>query len=261
MGRACIVLLTTRITTTQHQSHDTTSIARHTLVSCLKQQSSESVCEFAMEYNTAYLHNRILYLLNEGPFIEGPLEVDIQRVESHRTLLMTACKHGFADHVSSLIELKANPDIQDRNGRTALHHAVLAKNSDIACELLMNTKVNVNIQDTDGNTALHCAVMSRDMEVITDLILGTLVDVNIRNHEGKTAMEYAWNCVEIFDLLFRAGTELDCRRPLPEDADPQVAEIIRAWNTKMHLLNWFAATRCVPREERVRMIIGAAEAI
>ena len=64
------------------------------------------------------------------------------------------------DIIKSLIAGGANPNIQDRNGWTALH--VGAKNGFAeAVEILIAGGANPNIQDNDGWTALHQVIIGR----------------------------------------------------------------------------------------------------
>ncbi len=91
----------------------------------------------------------------------------------HRTALMhaTIAKHDAA--VAHLLQSGADPNVQDRNGRTALHFAVQEHVSTIT-KLLLNHGATVDCRDENGNTPLFNAVFnSRERgEVIAVLLQG-----------------------------------------------------------------------------------------
>ncbi len=106
-----------------------------------------------------------------------------------------------------LLNCKANPNIQDNSGKTALMYAVQSKHhwvdsTELLCDYKpeyfnretmerepVNMKTDVNIQDNLGNTALIYASMwcrPKCAEVL--LKCGALVD--LQNNEGKRVMNY-----------------------------------------------------------------------
>jgi len=108
-------------------------------------------------------------LANEDPFI-------------------TAARRGHTNNVKQRI--KKNPtivNIQDSYGETALMYAVLEKFPFVVDELI-DGKADVNIQNNDGITALF---LTTTLTIINKL-LNAGADVNIKNKEGDTAiMKYA----------------------------------------------------------------------
>jgi ankyrin repeat protein len=91
--------------------------------------------------------------LNMGNKIPAFLNYDI---EDGNNLLHIAAKRGFTNSVNFLLEKSANPNLQNKQGFTALHHAVT-------------------------NYHFRC---------VTSLVKGS-TDVNIVNHAGKTALDIA----------------------------------------------------------------------
>jgi len=93
--------------------------------------------------------------------------------------------------VKDLLDTKANPEITDKAGKTAL---MLAVENNAAIEIistLLNAKANPNIKDKSGKTALMLAVeKNSSIEIVKFLIdHGARTDMGDKN--GKTALDFA----------------------------------------------------------------------
>lgn len=110
-----------------------------------------------------------------------------------QTPLMFALKSKQPVAFAELLwKYKANIDIADKAGRTALMHLSddVVFEGDEVFSWLFAKKVNLNRQDNDGNTALLInAVTYRDEP--TELLLKAGADPNIRNEMGHTALTRA----------------------------------------------------------------------
>lgn len=97
---------------------------------------------------------RGLWRINEG-------NVDI-RDARQRTPLMAAAKNGQCSVVEELLkELNADPELEDMDGNTALHHAILNGNRTTA-KILMENGANPDLINQEGKTPLHLAVINDD---------------------------------------------------------------------------------------------------
>jgi ankyrin repeat protein len=67
-----------------------------------------------------------------------------------------------------LLDNKANPDITDVKGTTALHYATIFKNYEIAV-MLIEHKANVELKDIRQKTAFDYAVIANDDKLINIL--------------------------------------------------------------------------------------------
>jgi hypothetical protein len=83
----------------------------------------------------------------------------------------------------------ANIDIQDAQGSTPLHLALIHAFPDIVYDLLYKD-ANVNLQDIGGSTPLHIAVMTGDIELV-DIIAASGADIGIKDALGFTPLERA----------------------------------------------------------------------
>jgi len=125
---------------------------------------------------------------------KADVKATINAMDSNQnTPIMLALDKGYDLLASFLIGQGADPWLQDRYGRTALHLSAgknLASSTKAILKLDNTTKENVNLKDTGGNTALHYAVMTGD-ETLVSLLLGKGADPRIENSDKKTAMNLA----------------------------------------------------------------------
>ncbi|BFZ07106.1 hypothetical protein BsWGS_10145 [Bradybaena similaris] len=112
-----------------------------------------------------------------------------------------------------LLQAGANPNIQDKNGKTALMYAA-ERNVTKFCEMLMNYSADVGIQDSRGKTAYMYVTDSQCLQVLLSpaanvanckfnyecgpvksqnkkLYRPLPEYLNIKDNEGKTALMYA----------------------------------------------------------------------
>lgn len=103
--------------------------------------------------------------------------------------------------LAALLEAGADIHATDKNGVTALHHAVRFRNP-IAVKTLIEHGANVNQAcRKSGSTPLHRAVMSTgapgtagkqaEAREIVALLLAAGADPSVRNRLGKTPGDYA----------------------------------------------------------------------
>ncbi len=99
------------------------------------------------------------------------------RDNQRRTPLMLATIGGHTHIVGALLNSHAQPDLKDRNGRTALMHAsasmdALMKSATQIAGLLLRDDVaaNPNIKNKKGRTALRYAIDSHNLDLIRLLI-------------------------------------------------------------------------------------------
>jgi len=132
--------------------------------------------------------------------------IDIQdkrgRTVLHLALENTDSNKSVIDYLSS----KADVSIQNREGNTPLHIAVMSDLSEITLQMLRgrHSTEAANTLNGHGRTPLHDAVLRNN----TDLVqaIGQIANVNIRSHDGKIALHYAvtekaTTCLELLLML------------------------------------------------------------
>ncbi len=138
--------------------------------------------------------------------------------------LHVAAEFGFLESIELLLKnnANANVNVQDNEGRTPLHLAVLGKNLP-AVEILLKYNADINILDKSDKSALHYAIEKKNLEVIKVLCNQAKINFKIQNksssdgifsamkgHEGKTILQQAVsvNNVNVTQIL------LDCKPDL-----------------------------------------------
>ena len=114
--------------------------------------------------------------------------------EIGRTALMIACEFGHLEVVQLLLKANANPNIGDKNGRTAIYYIMMLNDTKTPqsnekmmsdkleiLQLLIVSGINVNIKDRNGITALMTASFFGFTEAVK-LLLQAGADPNIEKH-------------------------------------------------------------------------------
>jgi ankyrin repeat protein len=89
--------------------------------------------------------------------IRAGADLNAQDVTNGWTPLVWSLKEGQAVSAKELIDAGSNPNLRDRNGKTALMHAAdLGYKSSYqeVVQHLLTSGADLNIQDNDGQTAL-----------------------------------------------------------------------------------------------------------
>lgn len=112
----------------------------------------------------------------------------INAVEDSGYLPLTlACYNGNSDVALYLIS-----HVQDVNGSSKMGTPLMAavfKNDMSLVEALLSQKADPNLADVNGTTALHYAILGRN-EMIIELLLAANADVNFRDKRGNSALDY-----------------------------------------------------------------------
>lgn len=115
-------------------------------------------------------------------------------LNNHNILRQPGDWHNFSNYFKNVKKLyKNNIDLIDEKGNTALMIDKLHwgyEYDNLLIKYFINEKANLNIQNQDGDTALHIAVRDRQSEQVA-LFLQSGADDTIKNNEGETAFEMA----------------------------------------------------------------------
>lgn len=151
-------------------------------------------------YAKSYWKYHILFALGPEPLIHNlwikllkkrTMDQTISDEHDHR-ILWEAVERGQEGVVSLLLEVgKANVEVQDKDGRTALLWAAEYGHDTVIRLLLEVGKANVEARDKNGWTALVLAAIYGDEAVVKLLLEIGKVDIEARDKEDRTPLLWA----------------------------------------------------------------------
>ena len=97
---------------------------------------------------------------------------------------------GHADSTSQILSLGANPDIQDRKGRTPAHCAC-SKGQFEAMKILEANNADLWMANVRGDLPIHDAVHSGRKDLVRWLLKMKPEGVNCGNQDGKCPIHIA----------------------------------------------------------------------
>ena len=106
--------------------------------------------------------------------VKNGVDVNYQDESSGSTALILSCQYNFIDLVTFLIDNKADINLQEKNGKTAL--MVSAGVSEELFNLLLSKGADPKIKASDGTTALTEACMGILRENVSLVVVQTLID-------------------------------------------------------------------------------------
>ena len=124
-------------------------------------------------------------IINDQPIL---LEEEDATFSFEQSLLQAA-QAGHNNDIIMLLELGANVDYQNEEGRTALIFASQTGHYQVV-ELLLKKNADPNLQTQKGSTALTYASENGHYQVV-ELLLQENADPNLQTQKGSTALTYA----------------------------------------------------------------------
>lgn len=125
-----------------------------------------------------------------------------------RTPLFIASARGHVDVVSRLVQAKANPNIRDRDGSSAIMEA--AKNNHLSIVQLLTPSTDFNIVDNDGFTIFNYALWSNNNDMI-NYVFDYCTNINHVDNNGKTYLHHALELQRnqhVISLLLNKGIDI-----------------------------------------------------
>ncbi len=141
---------------------------------------------------------------------------------------MSQSGEGDINELIKLIDAKANIDIKDRFGSTALILASRLGYFELVAKLI-DAKANIDIQNNFGYTALIMASLYGYFKCTTKLI-GAKANIDIKNKDNKTAIDMA-KTQEIKDML------IDYKK---SQIIEELVEVLPFPTAVVHIYNWIA---------------------
>ena len=168
------------------------------------QSQSQSLILIAAEKTEFMYHIGIFeMIINHQPILMKEEDIAFTFEQS----LLQAAQAGHNNDVIILLELGANVDYQNEEGKTALMLAISGGHEHII-QTLIAAGTNVNIQDYCGNTPLVIGLnfpSSNSHIQVVKLLLKENADPNLQNQNGETALMVAsqQNHFKVVELLLK----------------------------------------------------------
>ncbi|KAI9749070.1 MAG: hypothetical protein M1835_001645 [Candelina submexicana] len=126
-------------------------------------------------------------LLNWGANVD-----EVENSDTAETALHVAARMGFVAEAEVLLRRGADIDAQTAAFRTPLLLAFEAENNGLEMvELLLRWDANLEIEDEDGDTALHYAVVDSANEPIVQALLDKGASIKHKDKAGQTPLDQA----------------------------------------------------------------------
>lgn len=112
---------------------------------------------------------------------------------------------AYAAYLKVFLNWGTDPDLQDRDGRTALH---LHQDNLGSVKILIESHANVNLQDNSGDTPLHVSAR-KGRTAVAVILMNTGASTSKVNNENQTALDTAavHGNLECFRKMFDHATE------------------------------------------------------
>ena len=122
--------------------------------------------------------------------------------------LYQAAGNGKPAEVAGLLERGVDANSRTKSGSYALNAAAVENEVDVI-RILVDHKANPNVQNRQGDTPLICATKYAGGKAETvELLVKAGTDLSIRDNSGKTALDYARDKgqQEAIAIMERAGS-------------------------------------------------------
>jgi len=190
----------------------------NTVITLAAGHRQSGVLEFLLQHSGGAgwvgQHGRMEFALENGSTLSMRLLKAVPQTRWQSSWLPISARQGLLDVTLALIASGQDPNMRDRQGRTALWYAA-AQGQVAVAKALLSKGADPVVADNDGNTALHKAALSSDTGVM-QLLLQRESDqkqINAINHDGSSPLHLAASGGRNaqLKLLLAAGADKDQR--------------------------------------------------
>lgn len=123
-------------------------------------------------------------------FLSAGIDPNLKNSKTGRTPLIAAAAIGNLPIVNALIQGKADINLKDDGGKTALFHSIEARYDEVSDTLVANPQLDLNARGKNGVTALMSYVWRDRVDVVKSL-LDRGADPNVQDNDGDAALHGA----------------------------------------------------------------------
>src|SRR6185369_17734868 len=123
-------------------------------------------------------------------FIVGGINPNAQDADG-RTVLISAAARGELDVVNKLLSHGVDINVKDKNGYTALSHAIDAMHDDVEEALLNRPELDPNCRSGKNRRPALFAYVWRDDKARVEKLLARGADISTQDADGDTALHGA----------------------------------------------------------------------
>jgi len=162
----------------------------------------------------------VLFLIMSNNF-KAPLKptdkVSISSTVISDSDFLDAVKFGSANNVRNMLEVGANPNAVDQNGRNAMSIAATFRSSPELIKVLKEYKVDINHKDVNGYTPLMLAILASSSENFVNTLISYGANVNSTTNTGTSVLMMALalgnNNIKVIESLIKHGANLNYKTP------------------------------------------------
>jgi ankyrin repeat protein len=182
----------------------------------------KKLCEFDIDLNIKNENdNTILMLASIYPneeiieFLSKQKNININETDNEgRTALIIICQNNGQAPVKLLLNAGADPNIQTKEGWSALMVAIYEGNNDNVYELLSYHSININLQNNKGKTAFMLALKRDNTELVVKLFKRG-VNMTLKDNKQRSVYDY---CSSDMLILLKKLVK-DIKHPIDTDGN------------------------------------------
>ena len=141
------------------------------------------------------IKNSIVHLITKNKNInflkkifDSDFNINLTNI-NNETPLHIACIYDLNNFIEKFISLKCDINIKEKTGGLTPLMICVLNNNFQGISLILDETPNLNIQDHEGNTVLHLAIIDNNYEVINSIVSSDIkINLNICNLEGNTPL-------------------------------------------------------------------------
>eukprot|EP00045_Choanoeca_perplexa_P011742 m.125624 g.125624 ORF g.125624 m.125624 type:complete len:1086 (+) comp15752_c0_seq1:186-3443(+) len=182
--------------------------------------------------------------------LQSGADVNLRNNPEQATALHIAAGLGeqASDIIRELVRAKADVNLQDVEGCSALHRAIYGKHSVVAMKLHEMPQVKLGLRDREDRTAFGAALHVKDQNVAAAILRKAPKAIEERDHQGMTYLHQAvaQSDSENVRFLLKLGVDVNARMLGSSKRTPLAIAVERQLDEEVKLLLAAGADHSIP---------------